>query len=312
MARVEAHGSATPEFLSGHLAQVVAEREGVLAGGDPTSVHRMRVASRRLRAALSVAASGLGKKQAKHLRREARRVTRALGPWREAAVSQALLDELAETAAGPASLGMAYLRATHAGVVDKRRRKAVARLHRVDLELLAHRLAAGAEPGPESGTAAVDAPSLLEPLAARAEAAAVAARRGWGDTEVHGLRIAVKRLRYAVELVGQRVAGKRLASRLKKLQDALGRCHDVAVAVVYVSGEEARLRRARIASLAVPVAAARERLLAVKAEALAEVVAVLKLWPRGSFRRLALGAARRRAPRASDRATTAPSRTARA
>ena len=56
--------------------------------GDARSLHQARVATRRLRAALPLVASG---PKAEKLARSVRRLTRALGPIRELDVAQALL-----------------------------------------------------------------------------------------------------------------------------------------------------------------------------------------------------------------------------
>ena len=59
--------------------------------GDVTSLHHARVASRRLRAALPLVASG---RKADKLARSVRKLTQALGPVRELDVALLILDEL--------------------------------------------------------------------------------------------------------------------------------------------------------------------------------------------------------------------------
>src|SRR5262245_39176386 len=59
--------------------------------GDPTNLHRARVATRRLREALPLLASGGRRRK---LERSMRRLTRALGPVRELDVALDMLERL--------------------------------------------------------------------------------------------------------------------------------------------------------------------------------------------------------------------------
>jgi CHAD domain-containing protein len=68
------------------------ENEGVLNRDDIEHVHRMRVATRRLRAILELLTPGLGPRAAR-LRRRARRITRALGRARDLDVQIDFLDQ---------------------------------------------------------------------------------------------------------------------------------------------------------------------------------------------------------------------------
>src|SRR5688500_1413931 len=62
--------------------------------GDDTGVHQARVASRRLREAVPVLATGLKGSKSKKASRKIRRLTRALGTVRELDVTLKLIDEL--------------------------------------------------------------------------------------------------------------------------------------------------------------------------------------------------------------------------
>src|SRR5439155_5542176 len=66
--------------------------------GDARSLHQARVATRRLRAALPLVASG---PKAEKLARSVRRLTRALGPIRELDVALLILDELEKSGEVP-------------------------------------------------------------------------------------------------------------------------------------------------------------------------------------------------------------------
>ncbi len=64
------------------------------ASGDVTSVHRARVASRRLREVLPVLAEAAGSDALDRAGKQVRRITRALGPIRELDVALGHLEEM--------------------------------------------------------------------------------------------------------------------------------------------------------------------------------------------------------------------------
>ena len=66
--------------------------------GDPLLVHQARVASRRLREALPLVASGA---KGRKLERAARRLTRALGPVRELDVALEMLEAMTTGSEAP-------------------------------------------------------------------------------------------------------------------------------------------------------------------------------------------------------------------
>src|SRR6187549_3643986 len=68
--------------------------------GDPLPLHQARVATRRLREALPLVASG---SRGRKLERQVRRLTRALGPLRELDVALEMLDGLTSGAEAPRS-----------------------------------------------------------------------------------------------------------------------------------------------------------------------------------------------------------------
>ena len=85
----------TARELRKHLPSAVS--------GDDTGVHQARVASRRLREAVPVLATGLKGSKAGKARRKIRRLTRALGTVRELDVTLGILDELARVDGVPRS-----------------------------------------------------------------------------------------------------------------------------------------------------------------------------------------------------------------
>ncbi|MDK2890705.1 MAG: hypothetical protein PWR21_1337 [Methanoculleus sp.] len=73
-------------YISGLLKSFSAEIEGVRAADDIESVHRMRVASRRIRAALPLFRDCFSGKEYRFWNKEVRAITRALGAARDADV----------------------------------------------------------------------------------------------------------------------------------------------------------------------------------------------------------------------------------
>jgi CHAD domain-containing protein len=215
--------------------------------GDVHSIHQARVASRRLREALPLVVDGpAGRK----LQRKARMLTRALGPVRELDVALQSLESL-RTATDAPKAGVACLRAV---IVDERRRlhaEMVQRLGEWDLEKVRKRALAGAR---EHDNVARDGMSPKRVGRARRQAAAerVAAadrhslRRAmrlrnaidnaagiYLPDRLHELRIAVKKLRYSLEVARDLRASRAAASirTLKRAQDLLGHIHDLEVLI---------------------------------------------------------------------------------
>ena len=206
--------------------RMLAHDPGTRLGTDPESLHQLRVASRRLRAFLRAGRPLLDERWADELRSELGWLGSALGPVRDLDV---LIDHLRREAS---ELGA--LDAVGAGTVLRAlgRERAAARRRLLRtlasdryLALLDRLEAAGNPPLAEAG-----AGISLEDVW-RTEHATL--RKGIsrsGDTptddELHGVRIKVKRARYAAELAG--LDGYVRAA--KALQDTLGEHQDSVVA----------------------------------------------------------------------------------
>jgi CHAD domain-containing protein len=89
------YGDAAREIVGGRAEAVFAARHGVLDTADIERVHRMRVASRRLRAALEVFAPALDHKRARRALREVKALADALGERRDRDVALERLGALA-------------------------------------------------------------------------------------------------------------------------------------------------------------------------------------------------------------------------
>jgi CHAD domain-containing protein len=211
--------------------------------GDETSVHQARVASRRLREALPVAAAGGGDDALRRAQKQVRRVTRALGPVREIDVALAHLTEFAERGSIPAR-AVVYVRR---GLERERRARRIAMLEAlqpVELDKLRRRVAhlqSGDGNGrtPESALAA--AVSRVERRAVRLNDAMEHAGAIFLADRLHAVRVAAKKLRYALE-IHQELRRSRATARveqLKGLQDLLGRLHDLDVLIDRVRASQA-------------------------------------------------------------------------
>jgi len=226
-------------------------------GGGVRDVHQARVASRRLRELLPVFAAGLAGGKVPSTRRMLRRVTRALGGVREIDVSLATLAGVHDPGVPRATTEAVRAYLHH--VREERRNQMLARLERVDTAKLQGRL--------EQIAARVDAPermpvwrsrlsSRLTTRAGALDAAIVHAGPVYAAEPLHAVRIAAKKLRYALELADESGAGsaKAMVKTLKASQDTLGHIHDLVVlaSLVGAAGEgEPRVATAdEIAALA--------------------------------------------------------------
>jgi len=210
--------------------------------GEARGVHQARVASRRLREAVPVLCSGLKGSKAGKARRKIRRLTKALGTVRELDVTIGLLDEFV----GDEALPRPALESVRGAVVtarDERRAAMLKRLDHVNVAKLDKRLAAVAE-----ALAATASEAWRDALGARLmkrskalTSAMTAAGRMYAPEQLHQVRIAAKKLRYAMELASD--AGVKTAAApvraVKRAQDTLGRLHDLQVLQSHVVAVQA-------------------------------------------------------------------------
>ena len=234
------------------LSQSLARRVEALAGhleaaleGDERAIHQARVATRRLREIVPIVIdvdTGRGAR----LRRRLKRLTSALGPVRELDVALVLLASRAEGDKATAvevlqdhltERRRAAFEHLREAVDPGRARRLLVRLADLveDLEL-ASRRGPGGLPTRERRRLArrvIDRARALGIVVAEAGAILIVDR-------VHAVRIATKRLRYALELTGElrlaRTAS--LVSSLRAMQDVLGQLHDLDV----LRAEAAQLR----------------------------------------------------------------------
>ncbi len=245
MTRVTSKSPDRHDLLRPRLKRFTRVLHG-LEGGHSRAVHQTRVASRRLRELIPVLQ--LEPRLAARLLKRLRRVTRALGPVREADVLLQLIEERQSAAPDGEAPALAIV-AEHIRTGRERARSAaldkatVAELHRLarKLQRLEQALATSVVPVREARAWRW----ALEARTARRAEALMSAMQAAGAVylaeRLHGVRIALKKLRYAVELLDE--AGGRLRARdlrqLKRVQDTLGRLHDMQVLLDHVRQTQA-------------------------------------------------------------------------
>jgi CHAD domain-containing protein len=234
--------------LRRHLSAAVA--------GKDTGVHQARVASRRLREALPVLTEGLQNTKKSKAERKIRRLTQALGTVRELDVTLHLIDELADRPSIPRP-ALTDVRAQVIEAREKRRAVMLERVGKVNTVKLSRRLreVAGVVGNPTSGHAwrAALATRIVR-RARRLEKAIDQAGQIYNPEPLHDVRIAAKKLRYALEIADESGAAPcAIAVRaIKRVQDTLGRLHDLQVLQHHVADVAAtpRSRRAPDTALA--------------------------------------------------------------
>jgi inorganic triphosphatase YgiF len=237
--------SAFRTIARGCLHQLVANQP-VMLGGDPEGLHQMRVALRRLRAAISLFSGVLAQPQTNNLKDELKWITGELGPARELEVFLKRVVKPVSAHRSPKGEMAVISRELRQKrrAVNERARLAVEspRFRRLVLDIAAWI---------EAGDWASDPDDLVQVLRERpiAELAADQLRRRWkailkkgkhldelDPPHRHKLRIRAKKLRYAAEFFAsafpRRKSTRRFENfveRLAKLQDALGDLNDIAV-----------------------------------------------------------------------------------
>jgi CHAD domain-containing protein len=205
--------------------------------GDVKSLHKARVATRRLRETLPVVA---GRSTARKLQRKMRRLTRALGPVRELDVALQILDQLEGTPDVPPA-AVSCLRQEIARERAALQGPLHAAIERANLKKLERRAMAaaqdgGRQPSPAGPRQADTSRTRAARRAERLRAAIESASALYLPERLHDVRIAVKKLRYALE-VTTGAGGARGQARirtLKRAQDLLGRLHDLEVLVTRI------------------------------------------------------------------------------
>jgi CHAD domain-containing protein len=229
---------------AGRFEMLIRQRLAALArmlpsarAGDVTSVHQARVATRRLREALPLVVRGSSLRKR---RRTVRRLTRSLGPVRELDVALLTLDEFAGTGEVP----RAGVLSLHQTIRQERARMHADMRRSIDRtrhDKLSAKLVAAAKKRDQEGgrPGAIDPKQLAEArtrAARRAERLRITIENAaaiYLPDRLHEVRIATKKLRYAMEIVRDLTRSRATVqiATLKRAQDLLGRIHDLEVLI---------------------------------------------------------------------------------
>jgi CHAD domain-containing protein len=227
-----------------HVSRMLDREEAVRDPAQTDALKRYRVATRRLRAALRLFRDGYPKRETKALRAGLSDLADALGRVRDLDVRIEELDAWSRERGDGAEAAVAPLRAALA----TRRRRAAAALTR-RLESRRHRrlladLVAFVTADPDARGLDDGSPDrMIRDRAASGIWATYEQVRAytsvvrWADLPtLHGLRIQAKRLRYAIEFLGDVLGPERaaLVERLVALQDHLGALNDATLAVATI------------------------------------------------------------------------------
>jgi CHAD domain-containing protein len=213
--------------------------------GDHLSVHQARVASRRLREALPLLGVRADADALDRADKRVRRITRALGPVRELDVTLLLLAELRRKKAAPAR-AIARVREAVTEERQKRRRDMLAEIKPSRLDKLRKRLVRVASPTSHpiaKGNALAEAGAQASSRAVDLRAAIERAGGIYLADRLHRVRVAAKKLRYALEIQRELTKSRSTTqlNRLKAQQDLLGRMHDLEILIDRARGVQTTL-----------------------------------------------------------------------
>lgn len=225
-------GRAFRAIAAAALTQIHANAQGVIDADDPEYLHQMRVGIRRLRSALSLFRELLGDAALPHAA-ALRAIAGALGPARDwdVLVTETLPAAMAALPDQTVMPDFAAACAACRKASYREARKSI-KTNRYNLSLLALGSWLAALPA----TGAWREPARTHAARMLAERHARVLKRGrhiahCPVADLHRLRIAVKKLRYATEFFAGLFQIKDMAvqrARLERLQDILGRINDAA------------------------------------------------------------------------------------
>ncbi len=234
-------GAVAYAVLRRHLASMLAHEAGTRLGEDVEQLHDMRVATRRLRAALALFA-GVLPDYSGHLRSELGWLADQLGAVRDLDVQLERLDRWRDELPREDSGALTDLARLLGRERDAARASMLGCLDSMRYDRLVSEFTSMLRPGSAQGPgrqakaaqvpAAAVVPGLVVARHRSAVTAARRARRSGDPADFHRLRIRCKRLRYALEFVSEIYDGRTrgVVRRVVDLQDCLGVMQDARVA----------------------------------------------------------------------------------
>jgi len=223
--------------------------------GRTTGLHKTRVASRRIREALPIVSTSAPPAKVKKLNRKLRELTRYLGPIRELDVELGLLEDESKKMEGVSGRAIEILRREIAAKRKTLRDELAEKAPIGDVKKLIRKLERVADGN--SGKAKGKTKHAEADAAREAEWRGVLAtrlmRRGkalrtaldeagplYAPERIHSVRIATKKLRYAIEIAHDaRVPGAAPLIRvLRRQQERLGHLHDLQLLLKHVHEAE--------------------------------------------------------------------------
>jgi CHAD domain-containing protein len=236
------------ELLKKRLDRFTRVLQGV-EQGDVRALHRARVASRRLRELVPVLQ--LDPSSARKLGRRLRKVTTRLGTVRELDVLLLLIDEL-HVSRRDWSSALSRVGVSVSKSRDEARERLAARLPTDEMRRLARKLDRVSDDlrATETATSKTAARSWRWAIDARVASRAARLLTAMADAgalylpeRLHAVRIAMKKLRYSLELSAEATTGKAATDlrALKRGQELLGRMHDLQMLIDHVRKVQASL-----------------------------------------------------------------------
>jgi len=226
-------GALSRAVIGGALAQVQANSHGVLCHDDPEFLHQMRVGLRRLRCAIDLFAPQLGgalETEAAALREIGRGLS-AARDW-DVLIGEILPQVFVQPAPGSAALRLQKACEAARGSAKRKTDLLIKSIsYNQTMLALGRHLATTPAAAAKVRSAQQVAAKILEARHARVLKRGKHLRRQ-DDEALHRLRIAVKKLRYAVEFFGGLFAASAIQAQraaLTRLQDILGHINDAAV-----------------------------------------------------------------------------------
>lgn len=248
----------TARFMRRQVKQLAAQLDGVRAAEDIEFVHRARVATRRLRAALQMFDGCFARKKVRRWRKAIRRTTVQLGEARDRDVQiEWLCGTLATLTAKECFPGISRILVLLERERDGLQRKVVQVVDRIVAQRVLREIRRATtrillDAGTESETVETPAACARTGKHIRRQLDAMLQHQGsLGDPndrqQHHAMRIAAKRLRYTLEIARPVYPGKleEALEAAKTVQSLLGDVHDCDVWLedldAFAAGERRRM-----------------------------------------------------------------------